>query len=153
MRDYLRKLEPSCMEDIIAINALYRPGPLGSDMVDDFFHRKKGQVKVEYLHPLLEPILKTTYGVMLYQEQVMRVAKDLAGFSLGQADLLRRAMGSKNPEKMEQMRESSSRAPKNTASNPTRPKAFTTRWPSSRAMVLTNPIARPMPWWPTRPPI
>ncbi len=104
MRDYLRKLEPSCMEDIIAINALYRPGPLGSDMVDDFFHRKKGQVKVEYLHPLLEPILKTTYGVMLYQEQVMRVAKDLAGFSLGQADLLRRAMGSKNPEKMEQMR-------------------------------------------------
>jgi len=104
MRDYLRKLEPSLLEDIIAINALYRPGPLGSDMVDDFIHRKKGQVKVEYLHPLLEPILKTTYGVMLYQEQVMRVAKDLAGFSLGQADLLRRAMGSKNPEKMEKMR-------------------------------------------------
>jgi DNA polymerase-3 subunit alpha len=104
MRDYLRKLEPGTLEDIIAINALYRPGPLGSDMVDDFIHRKKGQVKVEYLHPLLEPILRTTYGVMLYQEQVMRIAKDLAGFSLGQADLLRRAMGSKNPEKMEQMR-------------------------------------------------
>jgi DNA polymerase-3 subunit alpha len=104
MRDYLRKLGPTNIEDIIAINALYRPGPLGSDMVDDFIHRKKGQVKVEYLHPLLEPILKTTYGVLLYQEQVMRVAKDLAGFSLGQADLLRRAMGSKNPEKMEQMR-------------------------------------------------
>ena len=104
MRDYLRKLEPSVLEDIIAINALYRPGPLGSDMVDDFIRCKKGQVKVEYLHPLLEPVLKTTYGVILYQEQVMRIAKDLGGFTLGQADLLRRAMGSKNPEKMEQMR-------------------------------------------------
>ncbi len=105
MRDYIRKLEPSNLEDIIALLALYRPGPLGSDMVDDFIHRKKGQVQFEYLHPRLEPILKTTYGVILYQEQVMRIAKDLAGFSLGQADLLRRAMGSKNPEKMEQMRD------------------------------------------------
>ena len=104
MRDFLRKLEPTELEDIIALNALYRPGPLGSDMVDDFFHRKKGLTKVEYLHPKLEPILKGTYGIMLYQEQVMRVAKDLAGFTLGQADILRRAMGSKNPEKMEQMR-------------------------------------------------
>jgi DNA polymerase III subunit alpha len=104
MRDYIRKLEPENIEDLIALVALYRPGPLGSDMVDDFIHRKKGLVKVEYLHPRLEPILKTTYGVILYQEQVMRIAKDLAGFSLGQADLLRRAMGSKNPEKMEQMR-------------------------------------------------
>jgi DNA polymerase-3 subunit alpha len=105
MRDYVRKLEPTHIEDLIALNAIYRPGPLGSDMVDDFFHRKKGLAKVEYLHPRLEPILKTTYGIILYQEQVMRIAKDLAGFTLGQADLLRRAMGSKNPEKMEQMRE------------------------------------------------
>lgn len=104
MRDYIRKLEPSQLEDLIALNALYRPGPLGSDMVDDFIHRKKGLVKVQYLHPLLEPILRTTYGVIVYQEQVMRIAKDLAGFTLGQADLLRRAMGSKNLEKMEQMR-------------------------------------------------
>jgi DNA polymerase-3 subunit alpha len=104
MRDYMRKLEPSHMEDLIALNALYRPGPLGSDMVDDFIHRKKGLVKVQYSHPKLEPILKTTYGVILYQEQVMRIAKELAGFSLGQADLLRRAMGSKNSEKMEKMR-------------------------------------------------
>jgi DNA polymerase-3 subunit alpha len=104
MRDYMRKLVPGVLEDLIALLALYRPGPLGSDMVDDFIHRKRGQVKVEYQHPKLEPILKTTYGVILYQEQVMRIAKDLAGFSLGQADLLRRAMGSKNPEKMEQMR-------------------------------------------------
>ena len=105
MRDYVRKLEPENIEDLIALLALYRPGPLGSDMVDDFFHRKKGLAKVEYLHSQLEPILKTTYGIILYQEQVMRIAKDLAGFTLGQADLLRRAMGSKNPEKMEQMRE------------------------------------------------
>ncbi|HTA77266.1 MAG TPA: DNA polymerase III subunit alpha [bacterium] len=104
MRDYIRKLEPSEFEDLIALNALYRPGPLGSDMVDDFIHRRKGLVKVQYLHPKLEPILKTTYGVIVYQEQVMRIAKDLAGFTLGQADLLRRAMGSKNSEKMEQMR-------------------------------------------------
>jgi len=104
MRDFLRKLEPTVLEDLIALNALYRPGPLGSDMVDDFFHRKKGLVKVEYLHPALEPIVKPTYGVMLYQEQVMRIAKELAGFTLGQADILRRAMGSKDPEKMEQMR-------------------------------------------------
>lgn len=104
MRDYIRKLEPENLDDLMALLALYRPGPLGSDLVDDFFHRKKGLLKVEYLHPRLEPILRNTYGVILYQEQVMRIAKDLAGFTLGQADLLRRAMGSKNPEKMEQMR-------------------------------------------------
>jgi DNA polymerase-3 subunit alpha len=104
MRDYMRKLEPEHIEDLIALNALYRPGPLGSDMVDDFIHRKKKLVKVEYMHPKLEPILKTTYGVIVYQEQVMRIAKDLSGFSLGQADLLRKAMGSKNPDKMDQMR-------------------------------------------------
>ena len=104
MRDYIRKLKPQTLEDLIALLALYRPGPLGSDMVDDFIHRKKGQGKVGYFHPRLEPILKTTYGVILYQEQVMRIAKDLAGFSLGQADLLRRAMGGKNPEQMEKMR-------------------------------------------------
>jgi len=104
MRDYMRKLVPESMEDITALIALYRPGPLGSDMVDDFIHRKRGQVKFKYLHPRLEPILKTTYGVILYQEQVMRIAKDLAGFSLGQADILRKSMGSKNPEQMEKMR-------------------------------------------------
>ncbi len=104
MRDYLRKLGPENLEDLIALLALYRPGPLGSDTVDDFIHRKKGQVKVGYLHPLLKPILKTTYGVILYQEQVMRIAKELAGFTLGQADLLRRGMGSKNSEQMEKMR-------------------------------------------------
>ncbi|HET9870535.1 MAG TPA: DNA polymerase III subunit alpha, partial [bacterium] len=104
MRDYMRKLAPGNLEDITALIALYRPGPLGSDMVDDFIRRKRGQVKFKYLHPRLEPILQNTYGVILYQEQVMRIAKDLAGFSLGQADLLRKSMGSKDPEQMEKMR-------------------------------------------------
>jgi DNA polymerase III subunit alpha len=104
MRDYLRKLEPKNIEDLIALLALYRPGPLGSDVVDNFIHRKKGLVDVEYPHPKTIPILETTHGVILYQEQVMRIAKDLAGFTLGEADLLRRAMGSKNPEQMEKMR-------------------------------------------------
>lgn len=98
MRSILKELRTEGFEDIIALVALYRPGPLGSGMVEDFVKRKHGQRKITYLHPQLEPILKDTYGVILYQEQVMRIASDLAGFSLGQADLLRRAMGKKKPE-------------------------------------------------------
>jgi len=98
MRSILRDLKPEVFEDIVAINALYRPGPLGSGMVDDFIKNKHGLKKAKYLHPKLEPILKDTYGVILYQEQVMRIASDLAGFTLGEADLLRRAMGKKKPE-------------------------------------------------------
>lgn len=98
LRAILKDLKPEHFEDIIALVALYRPGPLGSGMVEDFISRKHGHKKIEYLHPLLEPILKPTYGVILYQEQVMRVASELAGFTLGQADLLRRAMGKKKPE-------------------------------------------------------
>ncbi len=102
MRDYLRKLKPESIEDLTAMNALYRPGPLGNNMVDDFILRKHGEVDVKYIHPMLEPILNETYGVIVYQEQVMRIAGDLAGFSLGEADLLRRAMGKKKVEIMEQ---------------------------------------------------
>ncbi|MDI6631807.1 MAG: DNA polymerase III subunit alpha, partial [Thermoanaerobacteraceae bacterium] len=98
MRNLLRELKPSVFEDLIALVALYRPGPLGSGMVEDFIRRKHGRTPVVYLHPLLEPILKETYGVILYQEQVMQIASTLAGFSLGEADLLRRAMGKKKPE-------------------------------------------------------
>ncbi len=98
LRAIMRELHPSNIEDIVALVALYRPGPLNSGMVDDFIQRKHGKKEIEYLHPLLEPILKPTYGVILYQEQVMRIASDLAGFSLGQADMLRRAMGKKKPE-------------------------------------------------------
>lgn len=98
MRSILKELKPEAFEDIVALVALYRPGPLGSGMVEDFIKRKHGQSAIQYLHPALEPILKDTYGVILYQEQVMRIASDLAGFTLGEADLLRRAMGKKKPE-------------------------------------------------------
>ncbi len=98
LRAIMRELQPNDLEDVIALVALYRPGPLNSGMADDFIQRKHGRKEIEYLHPLLEPILKPTYGVILYQEQVMRIASDLAGFSLGQADMLRRAMGKKKPE-------------------------------------------------------
>ena len=98
MRSILRDLKPEVFEDIVAVVALYRPGPLGSGMVVDFIKNKHGVNRTTYLHPKLEPILRDTYGVILYQEQVMRIASDLAGFTLGEADLLRRAMGKKKPE-------------------------------------------------------
>jgi DNA polymerase-3 subunit alpha len=104
MRDYLRKLKPTCIDDLIAMNALYRPGPLGSNMVDDFIERKQGKKEIRYLHPLLEPVLRETYGVIVYQEQVMKIANVLAGFTLGAADELRRAMGKKKPEVMAKMK-------------------------------------------------
>ena len=104
MRDLLRKLQPTQFEDVIAILALYRPGPIGSGMLDDFMKRKHGQIAIKYEHPRLEPILRPTYGIIVYQEQVMRIASDLAGFSLAQADLLRRAMGKKIAEAMEAQR-------------------------------------------------
>jgi len=98
MKNILKNLRPQRLEDIIALVALYRPGPLGSGMVEDFIQRKHGITPIIYPHPLLKPILEDTYGVILYQEQVMRIASELAGFTLGQADLLRRAMGKKKPE-------------------------------------------------------
>lgn len=105
MQDLIRRLLPDCFEDIIALVALFRPGPLGSGMVDDFINRKHGREKVVYLHDMLEPILKPTYGTILYQEQVMQTAQVMANYSLGGADLLRRAMGKKKPEEMAEQRE------------------------------------------------
>jgi len=105
MKDLIRRLRPDNFEDIIALVALFRPGPLQSGMVDDFINRKHGRSKVEYPHPALEVILKPTYGVILYQEQVMQIAQVLAGYTLGGADMLRRAMGKKKPEEMEKQRE------------------------------------------------
>jgi len=104
MKDLIRRLQPDSFEDIIALVALFRPGPLQSGMVDDFIDRKHGRSRVEYPHPALEVILKPTYGVILYQEQVMQIAQVLAGYSLGEADMLRRAMGKKKPEEMEKQR-------------------------------------------------
>ena len=98
LRAVLKELQPNNLEDIIALVALYRPGPLGSGMVEDFIARKHGEQAITYLDPKLEPILNTTYGVILYQEQVMQIASALSGFTLGEADMLRRAMGKKKPE-------------------------------------------------------
>ncbi len=100
MRRLVRDLRPDCFEDIISLLALFRPGPLQSGMVEDFVKRKHGEQEITYPHPSLEPILKPTYGVILYQEQVMQIAQVLSGYSLGGADLLRRAMGKKKPEVM-----------------------------------------------------
>lgn len=105
MRDLIKRLQPDCFEDLIALVALFRPGPLQSGMVDDFINRKHGRAKVIYPHPKLEPILRPTYGVILYQEQVMQIAQVLAGYTLGAADILRRAMGKKKPEEMAKQRE------------------------------------------------
>jgi DNA polymerase-3 subunit alpha len=105
MKELIKKLQPDTFDDIIALVALYRPGPLQSGMVDDFINRKHGRAAVAYPHPALEPILRPTYGVILYQEQVMQIAQVLAGYTLGGADLLRRAMGKKKPEEMAKQRD------------------------------------------------
>jgi DNA polymerase-3 subunit alpha len=105
MKDLLVKLKPESFDDIIALVALYRPGPLDSGMVDDFVARKHGEKTVEYLVPQLEPILKETYGVIVYQEQVMKIAGDLANYSMAEADDLRKAMGKKIPEILAKHRE------------------------------------------------
>jgi DNA polymerase-3 subunit alpha len=102
MQDYLRKLKPTSIEDLIAMNALYRPGPM--DNIDSFIHRKHGKEPIAYPHPILKEILDVTYGVIVYQEQVMRIAQRMGGFSLGQADVLRKAMGKKQEDVMEKMR-------------------------------------------------
>ena len=98
MKKYLQKLKPTCLEDLIAMNALYRPGPMS--FIDTYIKRKHLEEPVEFDHPLLEPVLKETYGIMIYQEQVMKISQVLAGYDLGSADILRRAMGKKKPEEM-----------------------------------------------------
>src|SRR5207245_1613018 len=105
LRELLRKLQPHVFEDLVALVALYRPGPLGSGMVDDFIERRHGRRVITYDLPALEPILRPTYGVIVFQEQVMQIATTLGGFTLGGADLLRRAMGKKKPEVMAEQRE------------------------------------------------
>jgi DNA polymerase III subunit alpha len=98
MQDWLRKLKPTSISDLVAMNALYRPGPM--DMIGDFIARKHGEQQISYLHPRLEPVLKETYGVIVYQEQVMKIASEVAGFTLAKADLMRRAMGKKDKNAM-----------------------------------------------------
>ncbi len=105
MQDILRKLKPDRFDDLIALNALFRPGPIGSGMIDDYIERRHGRKEIEYIIPQLQEILGVTYGVIVYQEQVMQIASRLAGFSLGEADLLRRAMGKKKKEAMAAQRD------------------------------------------------
>lgn len=105
MRQIVRDLKPSSIEDISSILALYRPGPLDAGLIPKFINRKHGREEVKYAHELLEPILNETYAVLVYQEQIMKMAQDLAGYSLGQADLLRRAMGKKKVSEMQKHRE------------------------------------------------
>jgi DNA polymerase III subunit alpha len=105
IREMTVKIRPNCFEDLVAILALYRPGPLDSGMAEEYIKRKLGKEKIKYLHPLLETILKDTYGVIVYQEQVMQIAQVLGGYTMGDADILRRAMGKKDPEEMAAQRE------------------------------------------------
>jgi DNA polymerase-3 subunit alpha len=123
MKKLLKKLAPDRFEDIIAVLALYRPGPLGSGMVDDFILRKKGQQAIDYFHPDLTACLSPTYGVIVYQEQVMQISQIIGGYTLGGADMLRRAMGKKKPEEMAKHRETIAAGAKSAAT--------TRRWPSS----------------------
>ncbi|HBM28225.1 MAG TPA: DNA polymerase III subunit alpha, partial [Halomonas sp.] len=109
MKELIKRLLPDSLDDMIALVALFRPGPLQSGMVDDFINRKHGRAEVSYPHPdyqhdLLKPVLTPTYGIILYQEQVMQIAQVMAGYTLGQADMLRRAMGKKKPEEMAKQR-------------------------------------------------
>ena len=104
MKEYLKQLKPNDFEDIVSMNALYRPGALGMNMVDSYIDRKHGREEVTYGHESVKKVLSSTYGVIVYQEQVMQIAQELSGFSLGQADILRRAMGKKKKDEMEKMR-------------------------------------------------
>jgi len=104
MRELLKRIKPNQFEDLISILALYRPGPIGSGMLDDYINRKRSGGHVHYDHPKLEAILKETYGIIIFQEQVMKIASDLAGFSMTQADHLRRAMSKKISDVMNKMR-------------------------------------------------
>ena len=104
--EFLKRLKPTRFEDIIAAGAIYRPGPLESGVVDDYIARKHGRARVIYPHPKLEAVLQETYGCIVYQEQVMQISQVLAGFTLGRADILRRAMGKKKAEEMNELRAS-----------------------------------------------
>ena len=104
MRQIVRDLKPSSLEDISSILALYRPGPLDAGLIPKFINRKHGREAIDFAHHSIEPILKETYGIMVYQEQIMKIAQDMAGYSLGEADLLRRAMGKKKVSEMQKHR-------------------------------------------------
>jgi DNA polymerase-3 subunit alpha len=145
MQQLFKQLKPDCFEDIIAAVALYRPGPLGSGMVEDFVQRKHGRVPVAYPHPSLKEVLKDTYGVIVYQEQVMQIAREMAGYTLGGADLLRRAMGKKKPKRWNSRSRPSLKARPRRASPARTLTASSNSWPTSLATVSTSRTRRPTP--------
>ena len=146
-----KKLKPDRFEDIIAVVALYRPGPM--DNIPRYIDCKHGKEEPDYLHPSLEPILKDTFGIMIYQEQVMQIAQVLSGYSLGGADLLRRAMGKKIKEEMEAQRKAFiDGAVAQQGRAPTRPARSSTRSTSSPATASTRATRPPMRWSPIRRP-
>ena len=152
MRDLIKKLRPDHINDLVALVALYRPGPM--DSIPKYIACKHGREKPDYLHPILEPILSETFGVMTYQEDVMRIARELAGYTMGEADLLRRAMGKKIPSEMSQQREApSSKAPQPRASRRMSRSRFSSRPRNSPATASTKAMPQPMPRSPIRLPI
>ena len=152
MRRALVDMKPDRFEDLIALVALYRPGPMAN--IPTYCLRKHGNEQPEYIHPRLEPILKETYGVIVYQEQVMQIAQELAGYSLGEADLLRRAMGKKIQAEMDAQRDRFvARRRRAGARRPNTPTRSSTCSPSSPTTASTRATPRPTRWSPTRPPI
>jgi len=151
MKDLIKRLRPDCFEDIIALVALFRPGPLQSGMVDDYINVKHGKQKAEYPHPVLEPILKPTNGVIVYQEQVMKIAQDMAGYTLGGADLLRRAMGKRNLRRWPSSVRFLSPGPRRSELKTESRATFLTSWRSLQVTDSTNRTQPPMRWSPTKP--
>ncbi len=151
MRQALRDLKPDRFEDIIALVALYRPGPMAN--IPAYIARKHGREKPDYLYPTLEGILKETFGIMIYQEQVMQIAQVLSGYSLGGADLLRRAMGKKIKAEMDAQRAAFIDGAVARKVAPARPSRSSTRSTNSPATASTRATPPPMRWSPTRPPI
>ncbi len=155
MKDLIKRLQPDCFEDMIALVALFRPGPLQSGMVDNFIDRKHGREEISYpdvqwQHESLKPVLEPTYGIILYQEQVMQIARVLSGYTLGGADMLRRAMGKKKPEEMAKQRSIfEDGAKKNGIDGELAMKIFD-RWRNSPVTDLTNRTPPPTRWSPTR---
>ena len=147
----LRRVRPNHFEEVVATTSLNRPG--ASDYIDNFVKRKHGQEKVDILDPAIEEILRPTYGIMLYQEQVMQVAQRFAGFSLGKADILRRAMGKKNAAEMHQMEDDLSQVLLNLDIRKKKPKRSLRSWKNSQVMGLTVPMPMPILPWPFRWPI
>jgi DNA polymerase-3 subunit alpha len=148
MRRTLLSIKPDRFEDIIALVALFRPGPMSN--IPRFAAIKHGHEEPDYMHPLLEPVLKETHGIIVYQEQVMEIARVLSGFSLAEADMLRRAMGKKIRSEMDKQKSRFCRAPKSAAWMRALSATSLKRWPNSPTTASTNRTLRPMRWSPIK---